>query len=92
MTLVKRWGLWGVVVCLLGAAGLVLFVPWLIRLRYALLIVAAVLLVVTLALNWREGASLLGRRGIDAAVGVEYRAVFGGVFGVASSIEAPRRA
>ena len=63
MTLLKRWGLWGVVVCLLGAAGLVLFVPWLIRLRYALLIAAALLLVVTLALNWREGASLLGRRG-----------------------------
>lgn len=63
MTLVKRWGMWGVVLCLLGAAALTLFVPWLIRLRVALLIAAAALFVVTLALNWREGASILGRRG-----------------------------
>jgi ABC-type uncharacterized transport system involved in gliding motility auxiliary subunit len=59
----KRWGLWGVVICLLGAGGLAVFVPWLTRLRVALLIAAAVLLVVTVALNWREGASLMGRRG-----------------------------
>lgn len=63
MNLIKRWGMWGVVVCLLGAAGLVLFVPWLIRLRFALLIAAGVLFLVTVALNWREGASILGRRG-----------------------------
>ena len=63
MNLIKRWGMWGVVVCLLGAAGLVLFVPWLIRLRFALLIAAGVLFLLTVALNWREGASILGRRG-----------------------------
>ncbi|HTY77003.1 MAG TPA: DUF4350 domain-containing protein [Candidatus Bathyarchaeia archaeon] len=63
MNLLKRWGMWGVVVCLLGAAGLVLFVPWLIRLRFALLIAAGVLFLLTVALNWREGASILGRRG-----------------------------
>src|SRR5262250_2630697 len=63
MNFIKRWGMWGVVVCLLGAAGLVLFVPWLIRLRFALLIAAGVLFLLTVALNWREGASILGRRG-----------------------------
>ena len=63
MNFIKRWGMWGVVVCLLGAAGLVLFVPWLIRLRVALLIAAGVLFLFTVALNWREGASILGRRG-----------------------------
>ena len=63
MNLLKRWGMWGVVVCLLGAAGITLLVPWWTKGRYALLIVAAVLFLVTVALNWREGASILGRRG-----------------------------
>src|SRR5499427_8965265 len=63
MNFIKRWGMWGVVVCLLGAAALVLFVPWLIKLRFALLIAAGVLFLVTVAFNWREGASILGRRG-----------------------------
>jgi ABC-type uncharacterized transport system involved in gliding motility auxiliary subunit len=63
MTFIKRWGMWGVVVLLLGAAAVTLFIPWLIRFRVALLIAAAVLFVVTLALSWREGASILGRRG-----------------------------
>jgi ABC-type uncharacterized transport system involved in gliding motility auxiliary subunit len=63
MTFIKRWGMWGVVLFLLAAAAVTLFVPWLIRFRVALLIVAAVLFVVTVALNWREGASILGRRG-----------------------------
>jgi ABC-type uncharacterized transport system involved in gliding motility auxiliary subunit len=63
MTFIKRWGMWGVVVLLLGAAAVTLFIPWLIRFRVALLIAAAVLFVVTAALSWREGASILGRRG-----------------------------
>jgi ABC-type uncharacterized transport system involved in gliding motility auxiliary subunit len=63
MTFIKRWGMWGVVILLLGAAAVTLFIPWLIRFRVALLIAAAVLFVVTVALNWREGASILGRRG-----------------------------
>jgi ABC-type uncharacterized transport system involved in gliding motility auxiliary subunit len=63
MTFIKRWGMWGVVVLLLGAAAVTLFIPWLIRFRVALLIAAAVLFVVTVALSWREGASILGRRG-----------------------------
>lgn len=63
MTFIKRWGMWGVVILLLGAAAVTLFIPWLIRFRVALLIAAAVLFVVTVALSWREGASILGRRG-----------------------------
>jgi ABC-type uncharacterized transport system involved in gliding motility auxiliary subunit len=64
MTLFKRWGIWGAVLCLLGAAGLALFASWLTRLQWALVIAAAVLFVGAAALNWREGASLLGRRGM----------------------------
>ncbi|HEX9417877.1 MAG TPA: GldG family protein, partial [Methylomirabilota bacterium] len=64
MTLLKRWGMWGAVLCLLGACALVLFASWMTRLQWALVIVAAVLFVVSAALNWREGASLLGRRGM----------------------------
>jgi len=63
MTFIKRWGMWGVVILLLGAAAVTLFIPWLIRFRVALLIAAAILFVVTVALSWREGASILGRRG-----------------------------
>ena len=63
MTFIKRWGMSGVVILLLGAAAVTLFIPWLIRFRVALLIAAAVLFVVTVALSWREGASILGRRG-----------------------------
>jgi len=64
MTLLKRWGMWGAVLCLLGAGGLVLFASWMTRLQWALVIAAAVLFVGAAALNWREGASLLGRRGM----------------------------
>jgi len=64
MTLLKRWGMWGAALCLLGAAGLALFVSWMTRLQWALVIAAAVLFVGAAALNWREGASLLGRRGM----------------------------
>ena len=42
--------------CLLGAGGLALFVPWLTRLRWLFLIAGAVLLVVSLALNCARGA------------------------------------
>jgi ABC-type uncharacterized transport system involved in gliding motility auxiliary subunit len=64
MTLLKRWGAWGAAVCLLGAGGLALFASWMTRLQWTLVIAAAVLLVATAGLNWREGASLLGRRGM----------------------------
>jgi ABC-type uncharacterized transport system involved in gliding motility auxiliary subunit len=64
MTLLKRWGVWGAALCLLGAGGLVLFASWMTRLQWTLVIAAAVLFVGAAALNWREGASLLGRRGM----------------------------
>lgn len=64
MTFLKRWGMWGAVLCLLGAGGLALFASWMTRLQWALLIAAIVLFVGAAALNWREGASLLGRRGM----------------------------
>jgi gliding motility-associatede transport system auxiliary component len=63
VSLLKRWGMSATVVCLLAAAALALFVPWLTRLRWALMIAAGVLFIATAAANWREGASLLGRRG-----------------------------
>lgn len=64
MTLLKRWGVWGAVLCLLGAGGLALFASWMTRLQWTLVIAAAVLFIAAAALNWREGASLLGRRGM----------------------------
>jgi ABC-type uncharacterized transport system involved in gliding motility auxiliary subunit len=64
MSFLKRWGMWGVVLCLLAAGAVALFQSWLIRLQWALVIAAAVLFVASAALNWREGASLLGRRGM----------------------------
>src|SRR5882672_8418883 len=63
MSLLKRWGMSAAVVCLLAAAALALFVPWLTRLRWALVIAAGMLIIATAAANWREGASFLGRRG-----------------------------
>src|SRR2546429_447889 len=63
MSLLKRWGMSAAVVFLLAAAALAGFVPWLTRLRWALVIVAGVLIIATAAANWREGASFLGRRG-----------------------------
>jgi ABC-type uncharacterized transport system involved in gliding motility auxiliary subunit len=68
MTLLKRWSMWGAVLCLLGAGAVALFQSWLTRLQWALVIAAAVLFVVSAALNWREGASLLGRRGMRHGV------------------------
>ena len=61
MAFLKRWGMWVAVLCLLGAGALVLFASWMTRLQWALVIAAAVLFVASAALNWREGASLLGR-------------------------------
>ena len=64
MTFLKRWGMWGVVLCLLAAGALALFASWMTRLQWTFVIAAAVLFVISAALNWREGASVLGRRGM----------------------------
>ncbi len=53
---------WAGVLCLVGAGALALFVPWLTRLRYALLIAAAVLFVLAVVLNGGKLRGLLGRR------------------------------
>ena len=54
MSLVKKNVGWLGVLCLLGAGALAVFVPWLTRLRWILVIAGAVLLLVSLLLNARE--------------------------------------
>jgi ABC-type uncharacterized transport system involved in gliding motility auxiliary subunit len=62
VSLVRRYSIWVGIVCLLGAGALALFVPWLTRLQYALLIAGGVLVVLSLPVNARELRGLLGRR------------------------------
>ena len=60
---------WLGVLCLLGAGGLAVFVPWLTRLRWILVIAGAVLLLASLVLNAREAQGVLGRRGTRYGAG-----------------------
>ena len=60
---------WLGVLCLLGAGGLAVFVPWLTRLRWILVIAGAVLLLGSLVLNAREAQGVLGRRGTRYGAG-----------------------
>jgi ABC-type uncharacterized transport system involved in gliding motility auxiliary subunit len=69
VSLVKKNAAWLGVLCFLGAAGLALFVPWLTRLRWILVIAGGVLFVVSLALNAREAQGVLGRRGTRYGAG-----------------------
>lgn len=62
MSLVKRWAGPAALVALACAGAVFLFVPWLERLRWALLIAAGLLLLVSVALNARELGTLAGRR------------------------------
>jgi gliding motility-associatede transport system auxiliary component len=62
MNAVKRAAPWLAVAFLVAAAGVALFTPWLERLRWALLIAGAVLLVVSLATSVDELRGFLGRR------------------------------
>src|SRR5207249_6958726 len=62
MNLLKKNAAWLGLLCLLGAGGVALFVPWLTRLRWALVIAGAALLVLAVALNARETRGVLGRR------------------------------
>jgi ABC-type uncharacterized transport system involved in gliding motility auxiliary subunit len=62
MNAVKRAAPWIALGFLVAAAGVALFVPWLERLRWALLIAGAVLLVVSLATSVDDLRGLLGRR------------------------------
>jgi ABC-type uncharacterized transport system involved in gliding motility auxiliary subunit len=72
MSLVRGYAGWLGVLCLLGAGALALFVPWLTRLEYALLIVGGALLLLALIANGGAVRGLLGRRaaryGAGAAV------------------------
>jgi ABC-type uncharacterized transport system involved in gliding motility auxiliary subunit len=63
VSLVKKNVGWLGVLCLLGAGALTVFVPWLTRLRWILVIAGAVLLLASLLLNAREAQGVLGRRG-----------------------------
>ena len=64
MNLVRSYAGWLGVLCLLGAGALALFVPWLTRLEYALLIAAGALFLLALIAN---GGKLLGVAGHRAA-------------------------
>ena len=69
MSLVKKNVGWLGVLCLLGAGALAVFVPWLTRLRWILVIAGAVLLLASLLLNAREAQGVLGRRGTRYGAG-----------------------
>ena len=62
MNVVRGYAGWVGVFCLLGAGALALFVPWLTRLQYALLIAGAVLLLLALIANGGKVRGLLGHR------------------------------
>jgi ABC-type uncharacterized transport system involved in gliding motility auxiliary subunit len=74
MTLVRNYAGWVGMLCLLGAGALALFVPWLTRLQYALLIAAGVLFLLAVIANGGKVRGLLGRRatryGAGAAVAI----------------------
>jgi len=66
---VRRFAPWLAVLCLLAAGGLALFVPWLTRLQYALLIAAGVLLLLALIASGGDVRSALGRRSTRYGLG-----------------------
>ena len=69
MNAVRRVAPWLAVLCLLGAGGLALFVPWLTRLQYALLIAAGVLLLLALIASGGAVRGALGRRSTRYGLG-----------------------
>jgi len=69
MSLLKKNAAWLGVLCLLGAAGVTIFAPWLARLSWALVVAGGLLLVLALALNARETRGILGRRGARYGAG-----------------------
>jgi ABC-type uncharacterized transport system involved in gliding motility auxiliary subunit len=72
VNLARAYASWIGVLCLVGAGALALFVPWLTRLQYALLIAAALCFIAAIVLNGGALRGLLGRRaaryGAGAAV------------------------
>ncbi len=70
MSVLRRWAAPVALVLLLGAGALFLFVPWLERLRWALVIAGAVGLLVALALNAGQVGRALGRRSARYGAGL----------------------
>jgi len=70
MSMLRRWALSIAIVLLLGAGAVVLFVPWLDRLRYALLIAGGVFLILSLALSAGQLGRALGHRSARYGAGV----------------------
>jgi ABC-type uncharacterized transport system involved in gliding motility auxiliary subunit len=62
MNLVRAYVGWLGLLCVLAAGALALFVPWLTRLEYALLIAGGILIVVGLAVNGGQLRAVLGHR------------------------------
>jgi ABC-type uncharacterized transport system involved in gliding motility auxiliary subunit len=62
VSLARAYAGWLGLLCVAGAGLLALFVPWLTRLQYALLIAAGLLFLVALALNRGAVRGVLGRR------------------------------
>jgi ABC-type uncharacterized transport system involved in gliding motility auxiliary subunit len=62
VSLVRAYAGWLGLVCILAAGAVALFVPWLKRLEYALLIAGAVLIVLGLALHGGKVRGALGHR------------------------------
>lgn len=62
MDVARRYSARAGLLCLLGAGAVALFVPWLTRLQYALLIAGGVLLLLALVLNGGAVRGLAGRR------------------------------
>ncbi len=70
MSVLRRWAASLAIVLLLGAGALVLFVPSLERLRWALVVAGALLLVLSLALNAGSVGRALGQRSTRYGAGV----------------------
>jgi gliding motility-associatede transport system auxiliary component len=62
VNLARGYAGWLGVLCVVAAGAIALFVPWLTRLKYALLIAGGVLIVIALALEGGRLRSLAGRR------------------------------
>jgi gliding motility-associatede transport system auxiliary component len=62
VSLARAYAGWVGLLCLAGAGALALFVPWLTRLEYALLIAAGLFFLLALALNGGAVRGLVGRR------------------------------
>ena len=70
MSVLRRWAATVAFLCLLGAGAVVLFVPWLERLRWALVIAGAAFLLLSLVLNAGQVGRALGHRSARYGAGL----------------------